>query len=106
MHLMAIETLALRPLEQEDDGGVVGNWHREAVVGCYGKAALAACDTKIRSPVVSDEHRGETNQPFSCNDLYSKNSSSPYLPPSRPCPDCLTPPNGALRLNGPPLIMT
>src|SRR5215831_5808770 len=43
-------------------------------------------------------------QPFSCSDLYSRNSSRPYTPASRPCPDCLKPPNGAFMLNAPPLM--
>lgn len=30
-----------------------------------------------------------------CSDLTSRYSSIPYLEPSRPRPDCLTPPNGA-----------
>src|SRR5579863_8180610 len=36
----------------------------------------------------------------------SRNSASPYLPCSRPLPDCLKPPNGAAGLYAAPLIST
>src|SRR5580658_8974931 len=40
----------------------------------------------------------------SCRLLISRNSSKPHLPYSRPRPDCLKPPKGAVGLKAPPLM--
>lgn len=37
--------------------------------------------------------------------LVSRNSSIPSRPPSRPSPECLTPPNGAARLDTIPWLI-
>src|ERR1700730_15153890 len=50
--------------------------------------------------------RGARGRHGSCTDLITWNSSRPYRPSSRPVPDCLYPPNGAMRLKAAPLMST
>ncbi len=77
--------------------GLGGHVHPDAVTGDGGDPVRASVPGG-RGPV----HRTPGRHRLTATYLVSRNSSIPRVPPSRPRPDCLTPPNGAAGLDTTP----
>ena len=68
-----------------------------------GRVARSASPGGVLAPLKPKDprrsRRYDARRPYVCNDFVCRNSSNPNLPSSRPCPDCLYPPKGAIGLN-------